>query len=47
MSLLGGVMRVAASMLAVKYAADEDASTPPIGDGHGSDAVSQEAPSTS
>jgi hypothetical protein len=35
-----------ASMLAVKYAADEDASTAPTGDGHRSDAVSQEAPST-
>jgi hypothetical protein len=46
-SLLGGVMGVAASMLAVKYAADEDASTAPTGDGHGSDVVSQEAPSTS
>jgi hypothetical protein len=33
-------------MLAVKYAADEDASTAPTGDGHGSEAASQEAPST-
>ena len=45
-SLLGGFMGVAASMLAVRYAADEDASTVPTGDGHGSDSVSQEAPST-
>ena len=39
-------MGVAASMLAVKYAADEDASTTPTADGRGSDAVSQEAPSS-
>lgn len=45
-SLLGGVIGVAASMLAVKYAADEDASTSPNADGRGSDVVSQEAPST-
>jgi hypothetical protein len=44
-SLLGGVMGVAASMLAVKYAADEDASTAPPATAW-SDAVSQEAPST-
>ena len=45
-SLLGGVIGVAASMLAVKYAADEDPSTTPTADGRGSDAVSQEAPNT-
>jgi hypothetical protein len=38
-------MGVAASMLAMKYAADEDASTAPTGDGDGLDAISQEAPS--
>ena len=45
-SLLGGVIGVAASMLVVRYAADEDASTTPTADGRGSDAVSQEAPSS-
>ena len=45
-SLLGGAIGVAASMLAVRYAADEDASTTPTADGRGSDAVSQEAPSS-
>ena len=38
-SLLGGVMGIAASMLAVKYAADEDASAAGSGDDHGSDAI--------
>ena len=38
-SLLGGVMGIAASMLAVKYAADEDASAG-SDDERGSDAVS-------
>jgi hypothetical protein len=33
-------------MLAVKYAAEEDASTVPTGEGHSSDAVPQEAPGT-
>ena len=46
MSLLGSVIGVAASMLAVKYATDEDVSSVPTGDGRGSDAVSREAPST-
>src|SRR6476659_1721626 len=45
-SLLGGVIGVAVSMKNVKYAADADASTAPTGDGQGSDAVSQGAPST-
>jgi hypothetical protein len=45
-SLLGGIMGIAASMLALKYAADEDASTMGSGDDHGSDAVSH-APSAS
>ena len=39
-SLLGGVMGIAASMLALKYSADEDAATAGSGDDHGSDAVS-------
>jgi len=38
-SLLGGVMGIAASMLAVKYAADEDASAGSV-DERESDAVS-------
>ena len=41
-SLLGGVMGIVASMLAVKYAADEDASVG-SGDEWGSDAVSHSA----
>lgn len=45
-SLLGGVMGIAASMLALKYAADEDAATAGSGDDHGSDAVSH-APNAS
>jgi hypothetical protein len=45
-SLLGGVMGIAASMLALKYAADEDAATAGSGDDHGLDAVSH-APNAS
>ena len=39
-SLLGGVVGIAASMLALKYASDEDASTMTAGGDHGADTVS-------